>query len=318
MIDRIIDEIKTKSTYIYITILLVFVYYLVVKFWGLVALTGETMYQSIIALVPHLGSILMAVILLATIMYFLKLSDKKSKERIDEYDKPLKVESEGKGYISAKLIERYGKLNNTEGEILEVIIKNESDKDIDYIKGYVVLYKQFTRISKIPFEFDNLREVYSERIFYNFVDHKKLFWDGFDIYVSEIQFNEKTERNFAIRGNHFVRTHYFVLNLNKFYDFKILGIRTRYNLVWLKEKIKKEILVRVRHFCSKRVIYFHRRLFFLELRDRILRYLRVILVVLVLLIILLAIVLLLIDIIKALGILFVIWKEYFRQIVNLI
>ncbi|MBM7853788.1 hypothetical protein JOC37_000153 [Desulfohalotomaculum tongense] len=318
MFDRIIDEIKERNVVIYIIILLIFTCFLMVKFLDLVVLTGKSLFKSIIILFLHWKSMLFIVVLFVIVRYLFKLSDRKSQEEIDKYNKPLEVESKGREYISVKLIERHEKLNNVDGRVLDIVIKNESDNDINYIKGYISLYKRLTRVSKIDFEINNLRELFSERVFYDFIDHEKLFWDGFDIYVYQIQVGDKIDNNFTIEGNHFIRTYFFELNLGEFYDFKIFGIRTRYNLIWLKKKVRREILPRIRFFYSKQTVYFCRRPFLLELMNAVSRYLRLLLVISVLFIIILAAIFVLIDIGKALISLFVVWKHYFQQIVNFI
>jgi hypothetical protein len=233
------------------------------------------------------------VIILITIRYFFKLSDEKSQERIDIYSEPLIIKSEGKKYISVNLIERYGELNNIYGKILEVIIKNEVDKDIDYIKGYISLYERHTRISKIYFEFDNLRKAFSEKIFYNFITHEMKFWDRFDVYIYEVQIEDKIDKNFRIEGNYFIKTYFPELNPNKFYDFRIFGIKTKYNLTWFKEKFREKILFRIRylHFPLIMLIIFVTSLFML---------------------------LILIDTSKAIINLYNIWRDCFKQIVNVI
>ncbi|QIB27926.1 hypothetical protein [Caloranaerobacter azorensis] len=320
MLDRIIDEIKEKSVVIYTIILLSFTCFLLVKFWNLVVLTREALFKSVIILALHWESILFIIVLFITVRYLFKLSNEKSQEEIDRYHKPLEVESKCRRYISAKLIERYGKLNNVYGKILEIVIRNESHSDINYVKGYISLYKDFTRISKIDFEIDNFRKLFSERVFYDFIDHKKLFWDGFDIYVYQIRIGDKIDNNFTIEGNHFIRTHYLELNLEKFYDFRIFGVKTKYNLAWLKKKVREKILYGIQFFYSERRIHFYQKSFLLKLIDIdiISRYLRFLLVIFVLFIILLAIVFLLTDIGKVLLALYEVWKYYFQQIANFI
>lgn len=79
---KIIDEIKNKSPSIHRIIISILICFLIVKFWNLVVLIGETLLKSIISLLPHMVSVLVIIIILITIKYFFKLSDEKSQKRI--------------------------------------------------------------------------------------------------------------------------------------------------------------------------------------------------------------------------------------------
>ncbi|WP_147289878.1 hypothetical protein [Anaerosacchariphilus polymeriproducens] len=241
------------------------------------------------------------------IRYLLRLGDKKAQEEIERYHKPFNLESIEKKYISGLLTEWRGKLDEKYGKILEILIINECDMDIRYIKGYIALYEGVTKISKIDFEINNLTKSYKERIFYELMDDRISLWDGFDIYISEIKFNEVEEKDIKIKGNRKIRTHFFVLNLDKFYDFKFLGIRTTHNLIWIKKKFKMIIIDRIKFICRRRVFHIGQKP---PLKEELLRCFRIaIFLPLIIFIVSILPILVVFDFVKLFIELFEIWKS---------
>ncbi len=318
MFDKIIDEIKARNGTLYTGILIIAGCFLIAKFGDKVILIKEALFQSIILFLPHMGSIIFVVVLLVIKKYLFKLSDKKSQEKIDQYNKPLIAESKDNKYFSVKLIEKYEKLDKEYGNTLQIIIKNKSVNRIEYLKGYISLYKNLIKISQVDFEINHMDKYSGEKVYYDFIDHNKLFWDGFDIYVSKIKSKDKVEEDLFYEGNHFIRTHYFLLNIDSFYDYKICGIRSKYNLIWLKEKFRRIIVARIRHSCSRHIIHFRRIPFIQSLKEGFFRLIRISLVIIGTLIVLIGIFLVLFDLGNMFIDLFHLWKEYFIKIADMV
>jgi hypothetical protein len=99
-----------------------------------------------------------------------------------------------------------------------------------------------------------------------------------------------------------------ILNLHRFYDFRFLGVRTKYNMVWLKDKIKCKIFPSVKFFYSKTI----------ELKDGLIRFARFSLIILGVLLVLSLVIFTVTDIVKMFISICTIWKSYFQQISRLI
>ncbi len=225
-----------------------------VKNWGFVEETYHAAYSLFIILMHHIISMIFLVTILVGIKLILNHSDKKSMDDINNYyEKELIIKSSNNRYLAIELKEYHKILNDKYGKTLEVIIKNTIDSTIDYIRGTVFLYNnQKKRIKSIEFETKNLRKSYNDRIFYDLLDIKERNWSEFDAYIEEYKAGYETQQNFFIEGRMVLRTHFIILNYSKFYDYKIFGIRTKYNLVWLKNKIRHELVPAIRFFYSKK------------------------------------------------------------------
>lgn len=310
MLDKIMDEIKTRNEKLYIFILMIMLILLIAKFWDRVILINEILFKSMAIVLNHIVSSIFVIILIVFKIYIFKLSDEKSQEKIDAYNNSLIEESKNNGYFSVKLIERYEKLNKDYGNTLQIIINNNSDERIEYLKGYISLYKNFIKISQVNFEINHIDRNYGEKVYYDFIDHNKLFWDGFDIYVSKIKIRDKVEEGLFYKGTRFTRTHYLILNLNRFYDYKICGIRTKYNLIWLKENFRRNVLYRIRYFCSHNIIYLKKIPLIEYLKRSIFRLIRISLVITSVFTIFIGILLALLDVGDFCIDLFNLWKNY--------
>ncbi|AVQ39093.1 hypothetical protein C7M56_10490 [Clostridium botulinum] len=320
MLKIIIDFIKDKNKNItYCLFFIGLICFVSVKNWGFVEETYHMAYSIFIILMNHIISMIFIVTILVGINLILKHSDKKSMEDINNYyEKELVIKSSKNRNPAIELKENREKLNNKYGKSLEVIIKNTIDSTIDYIRGTVFLYdNEKKRIKSIVFEIKNLRKSYSVRIFYDLLDIKERNWSEFDGFIEEYKIGDEIQQNFFIEGRKVLRPHFIILNYSKFYDYKILGIRTKYNLVWLKNKIRHELVPAVRFFYSKKVWYRDRRAIYIELKDLVIRLLRFLLVVIVAILIVSLLVIILIDIQKMLISMFNICKNYFQHVAKL-
>lgn len=318
MFDKIIDFAKDmKNKVLYYILIIASTFYLLTKSWKGVEETYTSIIKSLKTILYHSLSVGFIIAIFIGVKYLLKLSDKKSRERIEWYNKPIVLETEDKQYVNAKLKERDERFNGEYCKTLDILISNPSDTLIGYLKGVLFICNDKTRIAKVKFETYNLRKSNSERIFYDKVNDQIRNWDSFEIFIEKIKRDDIIEENMMIKSSLILRTYYKELNLSRFYDFSILGIRTNYNLVWLKEKMKLDIIPAIKFFYSKKTYYRERRPLHLELKDLIKRLLRFSLVVLVFFLILALGILALIDMCEMLQVIYKVWNNYFNHIAKL-
>ncbi|MBV4429548.1 hypothetical protein [Clostridium tyrobutyricum] len=319
MLELIIDFIKDKNKGLTYCILMVaLTLYISSKYWKFVQQTYRTIYKILIIFMHHIISIVFIIVILIGIKIIFNLSDKKSKENIDNYyKKPLILDLQYNRYFRIELIERYERLNEKYGDTLKVIIKNIMNSDIDHIKGSIFLYDENkVRVKNIKLETKNLQDSYSDLVFYNLIDMSSRNWKEFDVYIDEFRIGDVIQENFNIQGKKAIRTQFLTLNYLKFYDYKIFGINTKYNLVWIKEKIKYEFLPSISFFYSKKEYYRDRCPLYIELKDLLKRLIRFLVVIFVTILIVSLIIIALIDVEKMFISIFQILKTYFQKIPN--
>lgn len=314
MFDKIIDFAKDmKNKFLYYVLIIASLFYLLTKSWKVAEETNTAIVKSLKVILHHLLSLGFIMAIIIGIKYLFKLSEKKSRERIECYNKPIVLENKDEKYINVKLIELGERFNGEYCKTLEILISNPSDTLIDYSRGVIYIRNDNKRVDKIKFETYNLKKTNFERIFYDKIDGRIRNWDRFEIFIEKFKKNDIVEENIMITSPLIIRMHGMELNLSKFYDFSILGIRTNYNLAWLKEKMKIDIIPEIKYFYSKK----NKQLLNLELKDLINRLLRFTLVSLVIFLILALIILALIDIYKMIKVIYTIWNNYFQQITKL-
>lgn len=187
-------------------------------------------------------------------------SDKESNKKMEEYYKEYteyEYSHNSKIFKGIKiiLVERMKKQ--------EIVIKivNSGDKTLQYIKGIINLYKSGNefiscKISELPIEYNQLRKNTEGIIKAIPLNEENQFWTGFDIHIDEIEFQEgERECDFEIEGKYFTRNSLWILSYFDMYDNKLLWFKTKYNLWWLKDKVKKIVSV-IRFYCSQKVYLF--------------------------------------------------------------
>lgn len=189
-------------------------------------------------------------------------SDKESNGKMEEYYKEYteyEYSHNSKNYKGIKiiLIERARVRKD------EIVIKvtNSGSVSLQYIKGIINLYKNgnefaFCKINEIPFEYKQLRSNTEAIIKVIPLTEENKFWTGFDVHINEIEFKEgERERDFEVEGKYFMRNSLWMLNYFDMYDNKIFCFKTKYNLWWLKSKVK-DISSAIRFYCSQKVYLF--------------------------------------------------------------
>ncbi|PAD75342.1 hypothetical protein, partial [Paenibacillus campinasensis] len=203
-------------------------------------------------------SLLLIIIVLVSILKLLRVSDRKSRERIKEHlYSPFDYETEG-DFVNVS-VHRYYKDEIKKGilEIIEVKLNNISNEDIELIRGFVYFYKDKTRIKTINIELYNLRGGFSERILQSDNNDKShlLDWDSFELFVSELTTKQNQIQNTYFRSKLYIKTHYYILNYEQFVDYKFLGIRLNYNLAWIKRVLNTQVVPRITFFYKRKIYY---------------------------------------------------------------
>ncbi|RUT28049.1 hypothetical protein EJP77_18715 [Paenibacillus zeisoli] len=203
-------------------------------------------------------SLILIIIVLVSILKLLQVSDRKSRDRIKEHlYSPFNYETEG-DFVNLSVHRYYqDEIKNGILEIIEVKLNNTSKEDIELIRGFVYFYKDKTRIKTLNVELYNLRGGFSERIFLsdnNDTNHL-LDWDSFELFVSELTTKQSRIQNSYFRSKLYIKTHYFILNYEKFVDHKFLGIRLNYNLAWIKRVLNTEVVPRITFFYKRKKYY---------------------------------------------------------------
>lgn len=319
MLETIIGFIKDKNkNIVYCIFMVLLVFYISEKYWRIVLLTYTYSYSILMLCIKHILSIAFVVMSVVGVKIIFNLSDRKSKENIDEYyEKGTNLVTHHNKYFEINLIEMHESFNKSYGDTLKVIIKNTSNSTIDYIKGTIFLYdRDNERIKNIKFEIKNLRKAYKDRVFYDLLNIEDRFWEKFDAYVDEFKILDEIHQNFNIRGKSIIRSNFLICNYSKFYDHKIFGIRTKYNLAWIKEKVKYEFFPAIKFFYSQKKFYFHKRPVYIELKDLFKRLIRFLVVIFAFILILSLIFVVILDIGKLIISIIELVKLYFQQFVK--
>lgn len=254
----ILELLKNLNKKIYISFLFI-VILLNFGIWKTLGLHKDLIIKSSKLLLHSAWSIIFLFILLICIISLLKKSDRESKKKIDEYlYKPCNYQTEG-DIVNANYTKVYREKSSNEiAGSITITINNISKDKVDYLKGLVYFYKDKTRVKKLDFEIFDLNAGFSEQIFKGVIkgDTRDLLnWDFFELFILELKDSQRILTNKTLKSNTYYNTHYFILNIDKFYDYRILGFKLKYNLAWIKQKLRTEIIPRVKFLYQRKTYY---------------------------------------------------------------
>jgi|GEM_PF-5879412 len=194
--------------------------------------------------------------------YLFKKSDKLSNEEMEEYytqRTEYKKDYHSKSYVGISFVaSERGKTGSRE---IVLRVNNESLAPLEYINGNMNLYKRdpeykCCKIGEIPFEYGKLKGNTRGAITKIELTDDIRFWDEFDIHIKNMKHDEKEEEvDIDLSGCRFIRNHGWIFRYYDMYDNRVLGIRTKYNLCWLKNELKK-IGIFIRFHCRQQVYFF--------------------------------------------------------------
>ncbi|WP_395549403.1 MULTISPECIES: hypothetical protein [unclassified Lacrimispora] len=204
-------------------------------------------------------AIILILLLIIKKILFVK-SDKESNEKMEEYYKEYteyEYSHNSKIFKGIKII----LIERMKNQEIVIKIVNSGGKTLQYIKGIINLYKSGNefiscKIGELPIEYNQLRKNTEGIIKAIPLNEENQFWTGFDIHIDEIEFQEgERECDFDIEGKYFARNSLWILSYFDMYDNKVLWFKTKYNLWWLKDKVKKIASI-IRFYCSQKVYLF--------------------------------------------------------------
>lgn len=184
----------------------------------------------ITSVVMNISGILAAIIMFLTFYILLRKSDKEFNKLFDEHypavDKP--YISKGKLPVTTQII-KYNDENH-----MKITFKNPTNKSIRNIKGKVVFFNNNKEVLSVPVNEDIIYPLKEKIVAVQyFTDNADVFyWNEFDIYIDEIEVDSEKQRNINIEGDHFVWTHYLILNY--FNYFRLGKFRIPYEITWFK------------------------------------------------------------------------------------
>ncbi|WP_460292812.1 hypothetical protein [Clostridium tertium] len=232
-----LKKLKNKNVLLWSFLLILFLIIYIVLNKDITIKVVNISKELAIIILNHILSIALLVIIFTITKKCFKYSDMKSQEDIDFIYKPRPYYIEHK-YIKIELVDRKEGDRGISRNFLEINIKNNYSEIIKKVKGRIFIYKNRKRVRTINFDVEYLQEGYSEIVFFDFLNIRDINWDEVDLFIEKIELENNYYENLFIKGLNLIRTYTEILNYNKYYDNRILGIRTRYNLIFLKNKIK--------------------------------------------------------------------------------
>ena len=251
IIKQIIENLKdgSKKPIWMITAILGF-YYLKTKAPELYSKLGVTLVKCFEISLQHIITVIVTIILFYIIIKILKYSNKKFYDELDRrYPDTSKYESKVKTPISIVIFEKYQKHSKEKNYNREIVLKNEIDKEIAYIKGTIEFYDDNVRFKIVPFEIHNLYRFKSHRIIYESIRDDEIFWNEFKIEISTIIYDKTVEKNITLEGMSF---HRIPSNFKAKSKFEYL---IPYDLEWLKDQFAIKIIPRIKWYFKIKKVY---------------------------------------------------------------
>lgn len=70
-------------------------------------------------------------------------------------------------------------------------------------------------------------------------EYELFYFDSFDIYINEIKTTSTIKKEIYKMSLKIARTYTFIFNIEKFVDYKLFFLKTRYNVAWFKQKSRE-------------------------------------------------------------------------------
>ncbi|MEV5038864.1 hypothetical protein MRBLBA21_003765 [Peribacillus frigoritolerans] len=247
--DILLEFLKILKNQKYLTVaLIVLIIVNIISFFS--NLEKITSLYKIMGIISKNGIYLLYIIILAIIFInILRYSHKKSQPREEDfYNKNTHCEVEIVNSVSGNI-----KISRSySGYEFQIDIKNISNEDILNVDGFISIYNHKVRIKKFPFEVNILKPGYSESIYHSVNEFALFNFENFDIYINEIKTKSGIKKGIYEVSLKRVNRFYKILNMERFIDYKLFGLKTRYNLVWFKQK-SREVFSRFQFLCRKRI-----------------------------------------------------------------
>lgn len=235
--DKILELLKEKKPNIYFVIILLLIVVTISKNIDNIKLFIPIIIEIISVVRSHIVAVLFGIFTYGFLKTAFNISNKKCEERLDKHYNDITLETQNAVGLKVKVFEEPDKRKGYATKI-RCYCTNNGEHKIDYVKGFIQFYRTGLNdkicVFKIPFESFNFKENTSEELFN---DYKHLNWNNFIVNVVELKIGANTYSNIEMCSSTITKTYSVALNYDHYYDYRFLGIRTRYNLVWFKEQI---------------------------------------------------------------------------------
>lgn len=229
MISVIVNYIKEKSKLLYTIAVIGVIFYFIYSQWSEFKSNWYSLIPIFKIILIHMPSILLILTFVCVTISLFKISNRKSNEKMKDYLKSQKIEVETDRFfrpIGAAVIKEYDFLEGIETETIKIKVINKEESLIELIDGFISFYYEKERVKVVPVKIKQLYKGYSERVYYNKIDKDTINWDYFDFYITEMKIDDEIYTNVRLRSPSVYKTYYFYLNMDKFIDKKIFGLRT--------------------------------------------------------------------------------------------
>ncbi|NKE04717.1 hypothetical protein [Mesobacillus selenatarsenatis] len=220
-----------EKKYAVIVLILVVLTSLISFIVGLDTRVKDILIEIINIIFQYLWYVLYLAILLFTFLSLLKLFHNKAQANLQEY----RGKEENYHLDALNTIKVYIKVKHHK---FEVSILNTGKNMIKSLKGVFSIKENKVRIQKIPFNIQFLPPDQGERIYFEREFENLKNFDGFDIYIENIETKTLEKNNVYKEGHQLYKMHYELLNQEKLEDYTLFGLKTRYNLAWFKNDLK--------------------------------------------------------------------------------
>jgi hypothetical protein len=256
-VDNFLEFLKTFKNQKYVPLtLIIFIIGSVITFFinlekaiSLHKIKVTSLYKIMDIIASNWLNLLYLLILVIVFINILRYSHKKSQPREEDfYNENAHYKVEVVNFVGGNIkISR-----SSTGYKLQIYIQNISNEDILNVDGFLSISDNKVRIKKIPFEVSILKPGYSESIYQSVNEFELFNFDICDIYINEIKTKSITKKEIYNVGPKRVNRFYKILNMERFIDYKLFGLRTRYNLVWFKKK-SREVFRYIRWLYKRKV-----------------------------------------------------------------
>lgn len=185
-------------------------------------------------------------------------SNKYAKEDWDNSNKPFKIYSNTFNGIYFMLIDNYKVYEKKENYIVFRIINNNDELTLKKVEGKITLYTNSTeahyyKIFEKKFSVNDLNKKTEFQILTVPITADLYNWSFFEVELNRMHFDDNSQyKDIRLRSERIYKNTAWILNHIRLYEHNFLLFKTKYNLKWLKDKLR-ELKSFLRFQCSTKV-----------------------------------------------------------------
>ncbi|WP_431090662.1 hypothetical protein [Paenibacillus sp. 8b26] len=303
----LLDSLKSRKK-LYFSVLFIALIVLIKKnspsFYGIL---HEEFSRTITVFYNHIYSSVTMFIFIFLFYWLARISDKKYSQRLKNEFEGLKRRESSSSEPLKTQVKDYMRQNKM---VREITIINGTQSTIQYVRGWVEVYKSNKRIRLYPFEVKQLRANKKHQIHLDDLSDEENIIDEFNTFLEKINLNDESENDLFLYG----WKRYLIRGDLNDYKRSLLEKVTGLNLKWLKRIFCEEVIDKIKSYFR---IYTHFRNYRPVKGNAIKNLLRISFVnIPIVCIILFAVYFLLRDFGVLLYELFIIWFEFLSLVFN--